>query len=276
MIEKTLQPGQKEQVHAEGTFIYVLSAPGEVLVEAHPSGYVYPLPPRGQVVLPDGETFSRVSFTNSSKSAGTIKLITGFGRYIPPNDGQLVTLDKSVKVVMDNNLKSSFDGAQPVYFEHAPEVRLPEALQKALAAPITFPPLQQVAVTNQLPFPKVQRVELTNQNPFPDVQKVLMTGTVVIEANAPLSTVITNEVAVIQATPDLSTGKVITIQGAQTLPAKVSRKSVIVIAPGTNQGTVFIQGFIPIAPGGFAEIGAKNMLSITGIDGDEIHYGEMC
>ena len=247
MIEKNLQPGQKEQVHAEGTFIYVSSAPGEVLVEAHPSGYVYLLPPRGQVVLPGKETFSRISFTNNSEVAGTIKLQTGFGRYFPPNDGQVVTLSKDIELNIGDGLKTVFDGAQPVYFRAPPEV--------------TLGANQQVTLTNPTLIPENQNVTLTGK---PEV---------VVSAKAPLNVNVVNQNA--QNPLSLGMGQTLVINGVDGIARNLSRDSIIIIAPNTNQGVVFIQGFIPLSPGGYTEIGGVGALSVTGTNGDVLHYGEM-
>ncbi|TCT60139.1 hypothetical protein [Vibrio crassostreae] len=154
MIEKHLKSGQKEQVSTEGSFIYIESSPGQVRVETHPNGFVYILPERGQVRLPDGEKFDRLSFVNESHSAGVVRIISGYGLYIPPNDGQRVNVDSVVEAIINELPNIVFDGSQPTHFSAPQFVKQSGGWSIHSMPKVEFNGAQPVTVD----FPDVQAV----------------------------------------------------------------------------------------------------------------------
>ncbi|NAW64517.1 hypothetical protein [Photobacterium halotolerans] len=210
-----------------GNFLHVEKAPGPVLIMTEAGRYVlYP----GAGVQSDTLN-GNVQVENMSDADGQVTLVSGFGRYFPPTDGQ------EVKVTQMPDVKLA--SGQAVVVSELPAV--------------TFAPGQQVGVA-QLPAVALAADQQVNVGQLPAVTL------------APEQTVITQPVR-----PTSVAASVLTIAtGAAELPANPARVRVTVRASAANTQDILIEGGFAIAPGEREELFVTGAVSFAGLDGETL------
>lgn len=127
MLQQTLQPGSRSQFTLVGEFIYIDQTPAPLRIQTR-RGF-YELEKGAQIVDPHADG-GQVTVELTGNDAGLVRIISGYGRYIPPADGQQVNVSQMPAVRFDGVQPVSlhtlppiaFDGAQPVSLQSLPRV----------------------------------------------------------------------------------------------------------------------------------------------------------
>ncbi|AJR08670.1 hypothetical protein C9J03_11955 [Photobacterium gaetbulicola] len=97
-FHQMMQPRQRSQFQAVGEFLYIEACPDSVAITTERGEYRLK---QGAQIL-DPQLTGRVTVENMGE-AGTVTIICGFGRYIPPTDGQEVSVTKMPTVTLSPN-----------------------------------------------------------------------------------------------------------------------------------------------------------------------------
>lgn len=129
MFQQTLNPYERAQFFLVGEFIYIDTAPATVRVTTKRGSYELA---QGAQVIDASADGGDVYLELTGDQAGLVRVISGYGRYVPPADGQkvdvsslpAVAFDGAQPVTLDALPRMRFDGAQPVAFDGAQPVTL--------------------------------------------------------------------------------------------------------------------------------------------------------
>ncbi|RWX55115.1 hypothetical protein EDI28_14695 [Photobacterium chitinilyticum] len=250
-----MQPRQREQFQAIGEFLYIESCPGTVLIQTERGEYR--LQPGAQVI--DSRLTGRITVENLDE-AGTVSIICGFGRYIPPTDGQEVTVTDMPPMV--------FAPGQQVGISQLPKIQLADGQQVTVSQlpAIQLAANQQLAVTH-LPDVALATGQQVGITELPKVK--LETGQAVrVYGTKPLLTKPVGGEAV--------SSHVLTLTaGAAALAQNTSRCHVLVKAPSTNLHAVTLGSDWELAPGEPLKLETTAELTFAGTDGDTIQIIEV-
>ncbi|AJR08643.1 hypothetical protein C9J03_22220 [Photobacterium gaetbulicola] len=97
-FHQMMQPRQRSQFQALGEFLYIEACPDSVAITTERGDYRLK---QGAQIL-DPQLTGRVTVENMGE-AGTVTIICGFGRYIPPTDGQQVAVTHTPAVTLSPN-----------------------------------------------------------------------------------------------------------------------------------------------------------------------------
>ncbi|PSW06264.1 hypothetical protein [Photobacterium lipolyticum] len=118
-FKQHMQPRQRSQFQVVGEFIYVESCSDTVLIQTERGEYR--LKPGAQVL--DSQLSGRVTVENLGE-AGNVEIICGFGQYIPPQDGQTVTVSQMPPVAVESLPAVTVKALPSVAVEALPKVQL--------------------------------------------------------------------------------------------------------------------------------------------------------
>lgn len=238
-FNRVMQPRQREQFQAIGEFLYIESCPGTVLIQTERGEYR--LKPGAQVI--DSRLTGRITVENLDE-AGTVSIICGFGRYIPPTDGQEVAVTDMPPMV--------FAPGQQVGISQLPKIQLADGQQVT----VSQLPAMQLAADQQLAVTHLPKVKLeTGQAVRVYGTKPLLTKPVGGEA-------VSSHVLTLTA-------------GAAVLAQNTSRCHVLVKAPSTNLHAVTLGSDWELAPGEPLKLETTAELAFAGTDGDTIQIIEV-
>jgi len=242
MIKETFTPFErKDHIPASGQYIYVEKAMGDISIWAKTTDgqREYVMREREKNIVPIGEEFTELTIENQSEQTGEIIVRYGFGNFTPSNDHQKVIFDNEIN--LPSNI--TFASSQPVH----------------QAAGASF----NTIVSN---FPAEQVVSFKGNQP------------VTIENGQAINVEISNPVeavSIIESDPVINGLADIAIDGtAQTIPAKVGRKGLLLQAPISNNGDIIVQGFLRVEAGAVVPFPASNAVTIQGSAGDVLYVGE--
>ncbi|MGF1713281.1 hypothetical protein L4D08_00010 [Photobacterium chitinilyticum] len=254
-FKRVMQPRQREQFQAIGEFLYIESCPGTVLIQTERGEYR--LQPGAQVI--DSRLTGRITVENLDE-AGTVSIICGFGRYIPPTDGQEVAVTDMPPMV--------FAPGQQVDIASLPAIRLADGQLIGISQlpKIQLADGQQVTVS-QLPAMQLAADQQLAVTHLPKVK--LETGQAVrVYGTKPLLTKPVGGEAV--------SSHVLTLTaGAAVLAQNTSRCHVLVKAPSTNLHAVTLGSDWELAPGEPLKLETTAELTFAGTDGDTIQIIEV-
>ncbi|NAW85110.1 hypothetical protein CAG71_01345 [Photobacterium halotolerans] len=188
-----------------------------------------------------------VQVENMSDADGQVTLVSGFGRYFPPTDGQ------EVKVTQMPDVKLA--SGQAVAVSELPAVSFAPGQQVTVAGL----PAVELAEGQQITVVELPAVELA------EGQQITV-GQLPAVTLAPEQTVITQPVR-----PTSVAASVLTIAtGAAELPANPARVRVTVRASAANTQDILIEGGFAIAPGEREELFITGAVAFTGLDGETL------
>ena len=238
-FHQLMQPRQRSQFQAVGEFLYVETCVGKVRISTERGEYT--LRTGAQII--DPQLSGRITVENLGE-AGTVTIVCGYGRYIPPSDGQQVAVTAMPAM--------AFAPGQTVAVSELPQVALVDGQAVVISQlpPVSLADNQQVTVSH---LPSVSLVEGQTLN---------------VTTTAPLQTK--------PVGGDGAVGNVITLaSSAATLAGNPSRCHVLLKASTTNTGTVTVQGGWALAAGETLQLNTTAALTFAGTDGDTLETIEI-
>ncbi|WP_087019053.1 hypothetical protein [Thaumasiovibrio subtropicus] len=230
-MKQILAPRQQVQFTAVGEFIYVERAPGKVRIRTQRGEYE--LTERAQIK--DAQLSGLITVENMANVEGTIELRYGYGEYVPPNDGQFVSVVEIPEMTIAK--------LPPVVVETMPDVVISEMPETVVSA---MPP---VAVES-LPSIKLENGQAVRIYATSPVLSKPVGGT------------------------SVKTQTLTITSGAATLAADSARAHVLIKAPSSNAAPVLL-GDYPIEPGEKQTLATFGELQLTGTDNDTLHIIEV-
>ncbi|MEZ9523403.1 hypothetical protein [Enterovibrio norvegicus] len=153
MLQREMQSGERTQFRLVGEFIYIDQAPAMLRVTTSRGSYELE---KGAQIIDAKANGGDVHVELTGGEAGFVRIISGFGQYVPPADGQKVNVSHMPAIAFDGEqpvaLQSlppvAFDGAQPVSLQSMPRVAFDGRQPVELAAlpAVAFDGAQPVAV----------------------------------------------------------------------------------------------------------------------------------
>lgn len=127
MFHQVMQPRQRQQFQAVGEFLYIETCPDAVQISTERGDYR--LKQGAQII--DPRLTGRVTVENMGE-AGTVTIVCGYGRYIPPSNGQQVEVTQMPTVTLSPNQqvnigllpKVALVDGQSVVISKLPKVKL--------------------------------------------------------------------------------------------------------------------------------------------------------
>ncbi|WP_413114138.1 hypothetical protein, partial [Thaumasiovibrio sp. DFM-14] len=222
-MKQTLAPRQQVQFHAVGEYLYIHTAPDELRIRTQRGEYV--LSERGQIK--DAALSGLVTVENLADHAGLVEISSGFGEYIPPNDGQAVVVSHMPAVDVAT--------IPPVSVDSMPEMEVK-----------TLPPVQ------------IHSIPAVNVETLPNVK--LETGQAVrVYATNPVLTKPVGGATMACHTLTISDGEAV-------FAANSSRAHIKVKAAASNSGPILIGGHYPLLPGEAETLNTFGELALSGTD----------
>ncbi|OLQ71208.1 hypothetical protein BIT28_03315 [Photobacterium proteolyticum] len=268
-FNRVMQPRQQEQFQAIGEFLYIEACPDTVLIRTERGEYR--LKPGAQII--DSKLTGRITVENLGE-AGAVSIICGFGRYIPPTDGQKVDVTQMPAVVFAPG--QQVDIASPVMLADGQVIGISQLPKVQLADG------QQVTVS-QLPAIQLAANQQLAVTHLPDV--VLAAGQQVGVTELPKVKLETGQAVRVYATTPLLTkpvggdsvaSQVLTLAaGAAVLAKNTSRCHVLLKAPTTNTHAVTLGSDWELTPGEPLKLETTAELAFAGTDGDTIQIIEV-
>ncbi|MDO6496834.1 hypothetical protein [Photobacterium sanguinicancri] len=241
MFKQMMQPYQRTDFQLVGEFLYVERCTGTVLIQTDRGEYR--LKQGAQVI--DPKLAGRLTIENLG-GAGEIELISGYGRYVPPADGQQVSVEKMPALEMAAGQSMNVAVTEQPAMQLAPN----QAVNVDAMPPMALAENQNVAVSA---LPKVQ----------------LATGQVVrVTATTPLLTKPTGG-------SELTATHLTVTANSASLAANTRRCHAVVKAKATNVAEVMLAGGFSLAAGEKQKIEATCELTFSGTDGDIIEIYEV-
>lgn len=264
MFRQFMPARAQRQYQTLGDFVFIENAPGPVRISTEKGYYILNV---GAQVQSDQLT-GTVTVENWSDTDGQISLVSGFGRYTPPADGQKVKVTEAPPVVIADGQQVAVSSLPAVEIAANQQVAVSQMPDVQLAAN------QQIAVS-QLPAVQVAPDQQIAVSQLPAVQV------------APDQQIAVSQLPAVQVAPDqqinarsvlgssLITSTLTITTGAAELPANASRMRVIVRAADANTQPVLIGGVFPLKPGEREEFAITGALSFTGTDSETINVMEV-
>ncbi|MCW8330873.1 hypothetical protein MD588_18940 [Photobacterium sp. SDRW27] len=254
-FHQMMHPRQRAQFQAVGEFLYIESCPASVSITTERGEYR--LKPGAQII--DPQLSGRVTVENMGE-AGAVTILCGFGRYIPPADGQQVAVTQMPEMVL------------------APEQQVEVAKLPAVA----LVDGQQVIVS-QLPKVQLDDNQQVTVSQIPELS--LAAGQQVAITALPKVQFETGQAVRVYATNPLLTKPVggsgigtslLTIEtSAATLAENPSRCHVLMKVPSANTQPITLGNGWELAPGEQLKLETTAELVFAGTDGDTIQIIEV-
>ncbi|MBV7296821.1 hypothetical protein [Enterovibrio paralichthyis] len=121
MFQQTLNPYERAQFFLVGEFIYIDTAPATVRVTTKRGSYELA---QGAQVIDASADGGDVYLELTGDQAGLVRVISGYGRYVPPADGQKVNVSQMPAVQFDGEQPVSLQSLPPVAFDGEQPVRV--------------------------------------------------------------------------------------------------------------------------------------------------------
>ncbi|KHT64355.1 hypothetical protein RJ45_06950 [Photobacterium gaetbulicola] len=252
---QTMQPRQRTQFHAIGEFLYVESCPESVNITTERGDYR--LEAGAQILDPD--LTGRITVENMGE-AGEVSIICGYGQYIPPTDGQEVSVTKMPAVTLSPN--------QQVNIGQLPQVALVDG---------------QAVVISQLPKVQLEPNQPVTVSQLPSV--TLAAGQQVAVTELPRVKLETGQAVRVYATTpmltkpvggeSMTTSELAITEGIAELIANTSRCHVLLKASSTNADAITLGTGWTLAAGEQLKLETTAALSFAGTDGDAIQIIEV-
>lgn len=254
-VDRTFTPGEQiTDTPANGQFIYIDKAPGVVRVSVNTQAgkRIYELTERGQVIVPEGEEFTKFDVKNMSDLTGEIVIFTGYGTYVPSNEYQKVVIEGAELTI--DNLKVNFDGTQPVNVTNT--------------VPVTISDPVTVTVADSLPVSVAETLAVSAAETLPvDVQ-----NTVSIDDSEAIKV---QMVSYGEAYVAVDGGEHFISSGTYSIAASAARSMIFIQNDSSNSNPMKVNGFLKLDPGGHLIADAKGAsFTVTGTDGDQVNVGE--
>ncbi|MGF1887441.1 hypothetical protein L4D13_15040 [Photobacterium profundum] len=231
-FKQFMQSRQRNQFQAVGEFIFIEACSSEVLIQTERGEYR--LRQGAQVI--DPQLSGHVSVENLGE-AGTVNIRCGFGRYIPPTDGESVTVSHIPAIKIAEN--------QQVIVSQLPAVQL-DASQ---VIPVKIADGQQVEVSV---MPKMK-----------------------LESGQAVRVYATTALLTKPVGGSSVSGSTLTIvSGGIVLEENTLRCHVLIKANKANQATVSLDGY-ELDAGEKQKIETSGALTFNGTDGDTIQVLEV-
>ncbi|OAN11580.1 hypothetical protein A3K86_21920 [Photobacterium jeanii] len=265
MFNQFMQPYQRTDFHLVGEFLYIERCTGEVLVQTERGEYR--LKKGAQVI--DPKMAGRITVENLGE-AGEISILYGFGRYVPPADGQQVHVGSMPAMQIAQGQRMAVDVvSQPnVTVETMPPMALAEnqSIKVKTLPDVTLADNQVVSIKHLPPMELAANQQLVIAS-MPRVQ--FETGqSVRVSATNPLLTKPTGGGGLSASVLTL------TDEGA-TFAANNRRCHVVVKAKSTNTAEVVLAGGFTLSAGEKQKIEATCELTFTGAVDDKIEIYEV-
>ncbi|GHA34322.1 hypothetical protein ACFFLZ_06430 [Photobacterium aphoticum] len=238
-FHQLMQPRQRSQFQAVGEFLYIETCTSKVRISTERGEYT--LRTGAQIIDPK---LAGVVTVENLGEAGNVTIVCGFGRYIPPSDGQQVAVTAMPAM--------SFAPGQSVAVSELPRV----ALVDGQAVVISELPAVSLAENQQVTVSRLPSISLA------DGQTINVTNT------APLQTK--------PVGGDGAVGNVLTIaSNAATLAGNPSRCHVLLKASTTNTNGITVNGGWTLAAGETLQLNTTAALTFAGTDGDTLETIEI-
>ncbi|MGF1736709.1 hypothetical protein [Photobacterium satsumensis] len=254
-FHQIMQPRQRSQFQAVGEFLYVETCTESVSITTERGDYR--LKQGAQII--DPQLTGRVTVENMGE-AGAVTIICGFGRYIPPTDGQQVSVTQMPAVTLSPN--------QQVNIGQLPQVALVDgqAVVVSQLPKIQLEPNQPVTVS-QLPAVSLSEGQQVAVTELPRV-KFESGQAVRVYATTPL---LTKPVG----GDSISAHKLIIEGGISSINASASRCHILIKADLANTKPIVINEGWALAAGEQLKLETTAALSFSGADGDTIQIIEV-
>ncbi|MGR5080888.1 hypothetical protein [Photobacterium swingsii] len=241
MFKQMMQPYQRTDFQLVGEFLYVERCTGTVLIQTDRGEYR--LKQGAQVI--DPKLAGRLTVENLG-GAGEIELISGYGRYVPPADGQQVSVEKMPALEMAAGQSMSVAVTEQPAMQLAPN----QAVNVDAMPPMALADNQQITIAA---LPRIR---------FETGQSVR------VSATSPLLTKPTGG-------GGLTASQLTLTANAAALAANTRRCHAVVKAKATNVAEVMLAGGFSLAAGEKQKIEATCELTFSGTDGDIIEIYEV-
>ncbi|MGR5144284.1 hypothetical protein ACQKPX_21755 [Photobacterium sp. DNB23_23_1] len=270
-FHQIMQPRQRSQFQAVGEFLYVETCTESVSITTERGDYR--LKQGAQII--DPQLSGRVTVENMGE-AGAVTIICGFGRYIPPTDGQQVSVTQMPTVTLSPN--------QQVNIGQLPQVALVDgqAVVVSQLPKVQLEANQSVAVT-QLPKVQLEDNQQVTVSQLPEVS--LADGQQVVVTELPRVKFESGQAVRVYATTPLLTKPVggdsisarkVTIEGGiSSINADTSRCHILIKADLANTQPIVINEGWELAAGEQLKLETTAALSFSGVDGDTIQIIEI-
>ncbi|MDV5167514.1 hypothetical protein [Photobacterium rosenbergii] len=254
-FHQVMQPRQRSQFQAVGEFLYVEACTESVSITTERGDYR--LKQGAQII--DPQLTGRVTVENMGE-AGTVTIICGFGRYIPPTDGQQVAVTQLPSVTLSPN--------QQVNIGQLPQVALVDG---------------QAVVVSQLPKVQLEPDQSVTVSQLPSVS--LAEGQQVAVTELPRVKFESGQAVRVYATTpmltkpvggeSMTTSELAITEGIAELIANTSRCHVLLKASSTNADAITLGTGWTLAAGEQLKLETTAALSFAGTDGDAIQIIEV-
>ncbi|PSU34671.1 hypothetical protein [Photobacterium lutimaris] len=254
-FHQIMQPRQRSQFQAVGEFLYIDACPESVSITTERGDYR--LKQGAQII--DPQLAGRVTVENMGE-AGAVTIICGYGRYVPPSDGQQVAVTQMPAVTLSPNQMMNIgklpqvalvDG-QAVIISQLPKVELEDNQQVTVSQlpEVSLAAGQQVAVT-ELPRVKLESGQAVR-----------------VYATTPM---LTKPVG----GENIATSELAITEGIAELASNTSRCHVLLKASSTNADAITLGSGWTLAAGEQLKLETTAALSFAGTDGDAIQIIEV-
>ncbi len=241
MFKQMMQPYQRTDFQLVGEFLYVERCTGTVLIQTDRGEYR--LKQGAQVI--DPKLAGRLTVENLG-SAGEIELISGYGRYVPPADGQQVSVEKMPALEMAAGQRMSVAVTEQPAMQLAPN----QAVNVDAMPPMALADNQKITIEA---LPRIR---------FETGQSVRVSAT---------SPLLTKPIG----GGGLTASQLTLTANAAALAANTRRCHAVVKAKATNVAEVMLAGGFSLAAGEKQKIEATCELTFSGTDGDIIEIYEV-
>lgn len=282
-----MQSRQRLQFQAVGEFLYIDASPDMVSITTERGGYQ--LKQGAQII--DPKLTGMVTVENMGE-AGTVTIICGYGRYIPPSDGQKVevtalpsvTLSPEQEVNIGNTPSVKIAPYQSVEVSGMPSMRIApyQQIEVSKLPPVKIGPYEQIAVSS-LPAVSLADNQSVAINGMPDVK--LAAGQEVGIRSLPKVQLETGQAVKVYANNPLLTKPVIAQQadsrvltvatGKIDIAANTSRCHILLKASPANTAAITLDTGWELAAGEQLKLETSAALSFAGTDGDTLQMIEV-
>ena len=267
MFRQFMQSNQTIQLNLAAEFFYIEECPSEITLRTERGEYR--LRKGAQII--DKDMGDRITIENVG-APGNVALVWGFGQYVPPVDGQKVTVQSMPAVNVETLPSVTVETMPAVNVETLPNVNvetLPNVTVKTMPA-VDVKTLPSVTVETMpavdvktLPSVTVETMPAVDVKTLPSVSietmpAVELAGGQKVEITTTLSSEFT---ARAEALPF-------------TLAANPARKKVFIKAPTENVDGVLIGGAFELEQGEWLEMENTAAITFSGVLGDMVQLLE--
>lgn len=264
-IKQQFQSRQRAQFQAVGEFIYIAHCPSELLIQTERGEYRLK---QGAQILDD--KLSGLVTVENLGDVGLVEVIVGMGRYLPPTDGQKVTVEAMPSIELARGQSLSVDAMPAMRIARGQSVdinRLPE---------IEIASGQRLEVS-KMPAMSLASNQAVKVSSLP-VMKMAANQTIGLSSPVEIASGQSLEVSASQTLPVQSvTASGINTGGGelpQTIAQNPTRQSVTIKAAKANTQAVMM-GAYPLEAGETITLNTNANIELTGAAGDHIQFIEV-